>query len=480
MRLKWIAFCLLLGLIVILDPTQMPAQFPGGRKGGDFGYGRGMKGRWGDGSGGFPGGGKFGGGNFGGGRFGGVPSSTSTPQPPTVPDKPAVFYGGGTDAATTSSKPTIMVAPSMAPGGPGAFGAPGGSSDGFDRSRFDRGNWGGGGPDRGNFGRGNFGGRNMGDPAARWDFIAKGQSSINLNDPANSFMKMMMERRGMTIPANGILTKEAYIADAQKRMGDSSGGPGGPGGTTPMTMSFSGDGRTTFNGPGGFDRGNFDRGGFDRGNFDRSGDTSRRSDPNHKDAQDERPVALRYGHLPKDLPDWFDEYDTNKDGQVALHEWRKAGESIESFSSYDLNGDGLITADEMIRYTRKQEDDQRIAAILEGTGGGGRSFAGNGMRGNRGPGGMRGSRGGSDPSAGGISLPGSSPDSSVSTERERGYGKGRKWDSDRKNDSSSSEKPSKSDRYEKADKSDKSDKADSELTPGSNGRWGNRGKKSTN
>ena len=62
-----------------------------------------------------------------------------------------------------------------------------------------------------------------------------------------------------------------------------------------------------------------------------------RQDP-RRETQEEKPVAIRYGHLPKDLPDWFDSYDTTKDGQIALHEWRKAA-SRRVVQNLRLNGD---------------------------------------------------------------------------------------------------------------------------------------------
>ena len=53
--------------------------------------------------------------------------------------------------------------------------------------------------------------------------------------------------------------------------------------------------------------------------------------------------------LPRDLPAWFSSLDTDHDGQISLAEWRKAGRSLEEFQRYDLNGDGLITAEEVRR-----------------------------------------------------------------------------------------------------------------------------------
>jgi hypothetical protein len=53
--------------------------------------------------------------------------------------------------------------------------------------------------------------------------------------------------------------------------------------------------------------------------------------------------------LMKGLPSWFEKLDTNGDGQISLFEWRQGGKSPEEFARYDLNNDGLITADEVLR-----------------------------------------------------------------------------------------------------------------------------------
>lgn len=54
--------------------------------------------------------------------------------------------------------------------------------------------------------------------------------------------------------------------------------------------------------------------------------------------------------LPKGLPDWFARNDANGDGQVAMHEYSSTfNESTAAeFMKYDLNSDGLITADECL------------------------------------------------------------------------------------------------------------------------------------
>jgi hypothetical protein len=56
--------------------------------------------------------------------------------------------------------------------------------------------------------------------------------------------------------------------------------------------------------------------------------------------------------LPKGLPPWFKELDKDGDGQVSLHEWRRGGKEPAEFRKYDLNGDGFITPEEVLRALR--------------------------------------------------------------------------------------------------------------------------------
>ena len=77
------------------------------------------------------------------------------------------------------------------------------------------------------------------------------------------------------------------------------------------------------------------------------------SDPVKKPAADD-PVKRPQ---PDGLPAWFNEYDTDKDGQLSLSEWRKAGGKLEDFQKMDLNGDGFITADELLRFKQKTAPD---------------------------------------------------------------------------------------------------------------------------
>jgi hypothetical protein len=123
---------------------------------------------------------------------------------------------------------------------------------------------------------------------------------------------------------------------------------------------------------------------------------------------DARPVVYRAGKLPaKGLPDWFKELDTNKDGQVALYEWRKGGKDIDEFREWDRNDDGFITADEALykqnlimlaSASSKSEDDESPAlAMRPANGFGKKGFGGNKDSGGKGKGKGKGKGGGGGP-----------------------------------------------------------------------------------
>jgi Ca2+-binding EF-hand superfamily protein len=106
-----------------------------------------------------------------------------------------------------------------------------------------------------------------------------------------------------------------------------------------------------------------------------------------------KPVVYRAGQLPKNIPDWFEELDTDRDGQVGLYEWVKGGRSVEEFQRYDRNDDGFITVEEVMADLRAQnrqpgDTTSMYASANNGqTGGrGGMGFGGPG--GGRGRGGM--------------------------------------------------------------------------------------------
>ncbi len=69
----------------------------------------------------------------------------------------------------------------------------------------------------------------------------------------------------------------------------------------------------------------------------------------------DRPVVIRADNLPKELPAWFKELNTDNDAQVSLAEWRAKERDHNEFRNFDRNGDGLITVDEVLWYTRNAD-----------------------------------------------------------------------------------------------------------------------------
>ena len=68
-----------------------------------------------------------------------------------------------------------------------------------------------------------------------------------------------------------------------------------------------------------------------------------------EDELDRKPVVLRAGKLPANMPAWFKQLDTDGDGQVALYEWRAGGKSLDEFKTWDMNDDGFITPEEALK-----------------------------------------------------------------------------------------------------------------------------------
>jgi hypothetical protein len=395
---KWLAFSGMLTLIILLDPTHTPAQ-PGGGKGGK-----------GDRFGGFgqPGGGGFGqpGGGMGGERATwGQPGGGGFGQPGgggMGGERP--MWGGQTGGFGQ-------------PGG-GGFGQPGGGGMGFPRRDGGMGGpgggmggerpaWGGqtsgggfgqpggggfgqpgGGMDRGS-GMGGPGGGGPGgrgrprDPEQDWVGLQRLTQSTGdtvdlskIPPQTQAMLKGWAERTGgIALPESGIMTKAAYLDyharnEQAKAAFAANGGSGGSG----MTMTMSMDPNGGFRGR---DRGMSDPnmwgqgGGWGQGGEWGQGGWGDRRGFERKEIEEERPIALRYGKIPETvkaaLPSWYDELDTDKDAQVSLYEWRQVGKrELKDFLKMDLNGDGLVTVDEFIRFARAESIDSKIAAFEAG------------------------------------------------------------------------------------------------------------------
>jgi hypothetical protein len=99
---------------------------------------------------------------------------------------------------------------------------------------------------------------------------------------------------------------------------------------------------------------------------DRSGDNSRGGSgyfggflPPVYEEEDKKPVVYRAGKLPKDLPSWFAQLDSDEDAQIGLYEWRNSRRPLDDFQGMDRNGDGFLTVEEVLRLN--QSDSARTA-----------------------------------------------------------------------------------------------------------------------
>jgi Ca2+-binding EF-hand superfamily protein len=104
--------------------------------------------------------------------------------------------------------------------------------------------------------------------------------------------------------------------------------------------------------------------------------------------EDKKPVVYRAGKLPKELPAWFQQLDTDSDGQIGLYEWKASGRPMKEFEQMDRNGDGFLTVEEVLYYMNKN----KTSAVASGQNGApnGASFASpGGGNGNQGFGGNR-------------------------------------------------------------------------------------------
>jgi Ca2+-binding EF-hand superfamily protein len=81
--------------------------------------------------------------------------------------------------------------------------------------------------------------------------------------------------------------------------------------------------------------------------------------------EDARPNVYRAGKLPRGLPSWFESLDFDKDGQIGLYEWRRAGKALNEFGALDRNDDGLITPEEALRYLAHNQNGNGFASAAD-------------------------------------------------------------------------------------------------------------------
>ncbi len=153
-----------------------------------------------------------------------------------------------------------------------------------------------------------------------------------------------------------------------------------------------------------------EEGSWSRGSSEREGDRGDGSPPPDKPKLDvdKKVVVYRAGKLPPNLPKWFGEYDGNLDAQVALFEWKDKNGTVEDFQKMDLNADGFVTAEELLKVTTLAKKDEAAPGAAPGAPGSnpysrggdnrGPGRGGPGMMAGRGGPGMGPGRGAWDPS----------------------------------------------------------------------------------
>jgi Ca2+-binding EF-hand superfamily protein len=205
--------------------------------------------------------------------------------------------------------------------------------------------------------------------------IRQYDSNRNNQLERDEMQRMRPEHQAADANRDGIITVDELAAHLGRLAAgqQTAGGPGGfqgPGG-------FGGQGgfgaQGGFAGPGGFggrgserggfgDRGGFgerggfgDRGGFGgRGGFGEQGEFGGRGFGRGR-GEEQATVNPSYrfltphDRLPQGMPSWFVEADADRDGQITMGEYatRWTDDLVKEFMDMDLNGDGIVTPNEV-------------------------------------------------------------------------------------------------------------------------------------
>jgi Ca2+-binding EF-hand superfamily protein len=153
----------------------------------------------------------------------------------------------------------------------------------------------------------------------------------------------------MDTNGDGIITRDELLEGLRNwRPGQGNTDSADQSGRGPRLGGGQGSGDQGGGGQGGGWGGRFGRRGQDGGTAPGGGSLAKSSSTGTTQVARYLDPAQR---LPEGLPAWFIRADTNGDGQVEMHEftsqWTEA--EIARFNKYDLNGDGVITPDEVLQ-----------------------------------------------------------------------------------------------------------------------------------
>lgn len=93
---------------------------------------------------------------------------------------------------------------------------------------------------------------------------------------------------------------------------------------------------------------------------DRDRDRERDRDSSSSSGKPTKKTVKQKVRITKELPNDYREKDKNGDGQIGLYEWDRS--AFSQFFNLDRNGDGLLTADELIAATKKSSSTSQSAS----------------------------------------------------------------------------------------------------------------------
>lgn len=261
---------------------------------------------------------------------------------------------------------------------------------------------------------GGSGGRGFGDPSKLFDMMSGGKDVITRDSLTNPFMSGMFDRYAEKLHiTDGKITREQFNGYMQQRLAEK----GIPSSPTPATGSAAsgpsqapngglsqadmmdrwaqsmfrrydqnGDGLLNYDEmPESLrierDKWDTNKDGFidlnefkeffkaaiqkrmEEGSFGASNGAGGTAPADPVREEEPKPVVYRAGKLPKELPAWFTQLDTDGDGQISLYEWRSGGKSVEEFQKMDRNGDGFLTITEVLYYVQGKNNLNGVAIV---------------------------------------------------------------------------------------------------------------------